>query len=88
MGIAADEALTYKLIVTSSDKKTISQPQVPAFDGFAVNLPGPVFPLFHFAGRSLKASLSLSIFGSLNTGKFIISERITVKVKPTTGRLK
>ena len=69
--ITTDEALTYKLTVSSAEKN-IPQPQVPGFEGFAV-ISQAQSSTISFMQRGPKAILIfIYILAPLNTGKFTI----------------
>jgi len=80
--IAADQALTYKLTVSSTEKD-IPQPQVPAFEGFAV-ISQAQSSTISFMQRGPKTIfIFIYILAPLNTGKFTIQpSRITIQGKP------
>jgi hypothetical protein len=83
--IAADQTLTYKLIVSSTEK-SIPQPQMPAFEGFAV-ISQAQSSTISFMQRGPKSILILAyILAPLNTGKFAIQpSRITIQGKTYTS---
>jgi hypothetical protein len=80
--ITADEAIIYKLTV-SSDERSLPEPKLPSFDGFAVAY-STQSSTMSFAKNSVRASVVYSlILAPQDTGKFSI-EPAEVKVRGKT----
>ncbi|MDP3731967.1 MAG: BatD family protein [Candidatus Omnitrophota bacterium] len=82
LSLTTDEILTYKLIITSSDKK-ISAPQLPKFEGFSV-VSSAHSSTVSFVKNNIKTILVYAyILAPTDIGKFKI-EPSTIKIKNET----
>jgi hypothetical protein len=79
--ISTDEAVTYKLIVSSTEKD-IPQPQLPGFEGFATVSSAQSSTISFMQGGPKTILILACILAPLNTGKFTIQpSSITVQGK-------
>ena len=80
--ITTDETLTYKLIITSSDKK-IPTPQIPKFEGFNVISQAQSTTVSHVKTKIKTIIVYEFILFPIDTGKFKIEPSI-IKIKSKT----
>lgn len=80
--ITTDDNLTYKIVVTSSEKK-LPLPQMPKFEGFQVISSAQSSTLSFFKSEIKTILVYAYILAPINTGKFKI-EVSTIKIKDKT----